>query len=221
MQKIVKSDTDRKTSKTEKIVIAIGVICFVLYVGMLMIQRIDERNDYQEAVALAKQGDWNGAAAKTVEHRSESNDADNLYLIASAEKNFADGDMVTAYNYIADLPHDYTGEFSGEVTKLKQDIDQAHEEWKAQKAREEEEKAKEREKQAAIEKEKQKAIEAERAKRIYIGDPESKIRKVFGEPDRVNRHVSKYGTMKQYVYEYDDGNTYIYTENGIVTDYQD
>jgi hypothetical protein len=54
---------------------------------------------------------------------------------------------------------------------------------------------------------------------IYIGDPENKIQKILGEPDRINRSVTSTHVSKQYVYG--NGTKYIYTEDGIVTSFQD
>lgn len=210
-----------KLTGTEKKLLVIGAICFVLYVGCLIIPKITEHYAYNKALDLARQGDWDSVVLKLDDYKWASDDSMNLYSIAAAEKSYADGDLVQTYYHLTDISANYAGEFSGEVSKMKQDIQAADEEWKKKEEAEEAAAAKERERQVAIEKEKQKAVEAERAKHIYIGDPESKIRKVFGEPDRVNRHVSEYGTLKQYVYEYDDGNTYIYTRDGVVTDFQD
>lgn len=219
MQKFTKNEV--KLTGTEKTLLVIGIVCLVLYLGCLIVPKITEHYAYKESLTLARQGDWNGVMLKLNDYKWESDDSRNLYSIAAAEKSYADGDLVQTYYHLTDISDNYVGEFSGEVSKMKQDIQAADEEWKKKEEAEEAAAAKERERQITIEKEKQKSVEAERAKHIYIGDPESKIRKVFGEPDRVNRHVSEYGTLKQYVYEYDDGNTYIYTRNGVVTDFQD
>ena len=63
---------------------------------------------------------------------------------------------------------------------------------------------------AAAEQERKDAI------KVRIGSPEANIIAKFGQPERVNRTVNRWGVSKQFVY---DG-VYIYTNNGVVTSSQ-
>jgi len=62
---------------------------------------------------------------------------------------------------------------------------------------------------------------AEQAKRdeitVTIGSPEADVIAKFGQPQEINRTVTQWGVSKQMVYE----GVYIYTDNGIVTSWQD
>lgn len=60
-------------------------------------------------------------------------------------------------------------------------------------------------------------IKAESAKQLHIGDAEFRIKEIYGEPKRINRTVTGEREHKQYVY---DG-FYIYTDDGIVTAFED
>jgi hypothetical protein len=60
-------------------------------------------------------------------------------------------------------------------------------------------------------------IKAESAKQLHIGDAEFRIKEIYGEPKRINRTVTGGREHKQYVY---DG-FYIYTDDGIVTAFED
>lgn len=159
--------------------------------------------DYNAAVALAKQGKWDDCAVKLVKSHEGDNRAKVLYNYANAQKNFGKNDFSMAKHYLKNIPDDYSGDFSAEIKQMKNIVTE-----KAAKQEADEKKAKE-------------AKEQEKAKHIYIGDPEEKIRKVFGTPDSVNRHVSSYSTTKQYVYYRGDKMICIYTEDGVVTDFQD
>ncbi|MBE6084965.1 MAG: hypothetical protein E7203_05765 [Selenomonas ruminantium] len=60
-------------------------------------------------------------------------------------------------------------------------------------------------------------IKAESAKQLHIGDAEFRIKEIYGEPKKINRTVTGEREHKQYVY---DG-FYIYTDDGIVTAFED
>lgn len=90
------------------------------------------------------------------------------------------------------------GEFSDKLKEIQTNVDQ--------KISEQEEKQKKLEADRA----------AERASKLYIGDPEVKIRDIYGEPDRVHRTVTAGHEFVQYVY----GDFYVYTEDGVVTSFQ-
>lgn len=58
---------------------------------------------------------------------------------------------------------------------------------------------------------------AERAANIEVGESESKITKVLGQPETINVTKVKNGEHKQYVYS---GERYVYTMNGVITGMQ-
>lgn len=137
----------------------------------------------------------------------------------------SDQDTIDAYEYLDRIDQNYNGPFAEDIIKAKQDITDSYNAAKARqdaitanvaaekKQKEEAEKAK-REAELAAEK-------AERDSHLYIGDSESKIRKVFGEPYEVNRTVVGGHESKQYVYDRGSKFLFIYTKDGIVTGYQD
>lgn len=157
---------------------------------------------YDDVVELLKEGKWRDAAVASVNYR-DCPEFEVLYYYANAkEKESNDTQSMTKY-YLDKIPDDYNGEFADEIKNYKQEI-------------------LDKEKQKKILEEKQRVEKAkEREKHLYIGDSESKIRKIFGTPDQVNRHVSDYATTKQYVYFRSDKMICIYTKDGIVTDFQD
>ena len=159
--------------------------------------------DYNAAVYLAKQGKWKECAVKLVKSHEGDSRAKVLYAYANAQENYGENNFDMAKHYLKDIPDDYDGDFSAEIKQMKDIV-------AGKAAQQEADKKKARE-----------AKEKEEAKHIYVGDPEEKIRKVFGTPDSVNRHVSSYGTTKQYVYYRGDKMICIYTEDGVVTDFQD
>lgn len=211
--------TQQNQQTSQSNVGCLGIIILIIVLsfgGCKLYEHHAETETYEEAVALAKDGKWDDVSVKLVRFSDEdtSSSRRNLYDIACAEEKYANSDFHMAQYYLKMVPDNYSGELADEVKDLRQKVDAAADEEKQQKEKEEAEK---------IEQAKQKkaAADAEHAKHLYIGDPESKIQKIFGTPDHVNRHVSSYGTTKQYVYEYDTGTVYIYTEDGKVTDYQD
>lgn len=59
--------------------------------------------------------------------------------------------------------------------------------------------------------------EAIKKKNVYLNMRVCNMYAAFGTPDNENRHVSSSGVSIQHVY----GRTYIYTDNGVVTSWQD
>ena len=57
------------------------------------------------------------------------------------------------------------------------------------------------------------------ARRVALGMSWCEIYASFGLPNAVNRSVGRYGEHIQFVYR--DSGRYVYTENGIVTSWQD
>lgn len=100
-----------------------------------------------------------------------------------------------AYDAIDKVPPKYYGPLKDRITEDRQNIASMLEEVQAE----------------------VKVEQEERNKKVYMGDPESKIRQVYGTPIKVNRTVTRGVERKQYVYS----NLYIYTENGRVIGWQD
>ncbi len=159
--------------------------------------------DYNTALNLAKQGKWQDCASKLVQSHEEDSRAKVLYAYAQAQKKYETNDFKMAQYYLKDIPDNYSGNFSEPIKQMKTMVSDKVVQ------------------QEANEKQAKAATEKEKGNHIYIGDSEEKIRKVFGEPDKVNRHVNSATTTKQYVYYRDNKMVCIYTENGIVTDFQD
>ncbi len=93
----------------------------------------------------------------------------------------------------------------------KDELEKPERDAKAQKAAEEHRQWMKQEAEAA------KKLQQERENSIYIGDNREKVLKVFGNPDTINRTVTKNLVHEQWVY----GRTYIYLENDRVTSWQD
>ena len=53
---------------------------------------------------------------------------------------------------------------------------------------------------------------------IRSGDPEEKIPAAMGQPDHVNSSKTSDGEIKQYVFNHNGKNFYVYTKNGVVTE---
>ncbi|TYZ23331.1 hypothetical protein [Selenomonas ruminis] len=53
---------------------------------------------------------------------------------------------------------------------------------------------------------------------IRPGDPEEKISAAMGQPDHVNSSKTSDGEIKQYVFNHNGKNFYVYTKNGVVTE---
>lgn len=98
------------------------------------------------------------------------------------------------------IPDDYSGQFADQIKMYKEYIN---------------EKIKKREE---IKKAAQEARQRDIDSHVYIGDSEYKVRKVMGEPLRINRTVSNNNTHEQWVY---NNGHYIYLDNGIVKGFQD
>lgn len=136
----------------------------------------------------------------------------------------SDQEIIRAYNLVNVNP-DFNGPFADDIKKVKTDLAGLYGEAKARQdqiiAQEAaEQKRKLDEENAKIEAERA-AKQAERDSHVYIGDDESKIRKVFGTPDHLNRTVIGGHVTKQYVYDRGSKFIYIYTKDGIVTGFQD
>lgn len=85
------------------------------------------------------------------------------------------------------FPEDYSGDFADDIKQMKQNLPQQKQE-----------------------------LEEKHKTQLFIGDPEEKIKQLYGEPDDVNTTNTGTNIHKQYVY----GHTYIYTDNGKVTSWQ-
>ena len=136
----------------------------------------------------------------------------------------SDQEIIRAYDLV-NVDHNYDGPFADDIKKVKTDIAGLYGEAKARQdqiiAQEAaEQKRKLDEENAKIEAERA-AKQAERDSHLYIGDDESKIRKVFGTPDQVNRTVIGGHVKKQYVYDRGSKFIFIYTEDGEVIGFQD
>jgi hypothetical protein len=57
-----------------------------------------------------------------------------------------------------------------------------------------------------------------RAIKLGVGSPEFDVIMKLGNPLEINRTVNKYGVRKQFIYP---GGVYVYTEDGVVTGWQD
>lgn len=159
--------------------------------------------DYNIALNLAKQGKWQDCAGKLVQAHNGDDRAKVLYAYAQAQQKYEINDFKMAQYYLKNIPDNYSGNFSEPIKQMKTMVLEKVIQQEAN------------QKQAKV------AAEKEKENHIYIGDPEEKIRKVFGEPDKVNRHVNSSTVTKQYVYYYKNKMVCVYTENGIVTDFQD
>lgn len=140
----------------------------------------------------------------TVERiQSKCPNAKEIYLYASSMINYYKGDIGLAGTYMQQIPDNYDGVLS---ENIKIDREKVISEYKVyqKKASEKQEREETQKKQ-------------ERDSHIYIDDPEEKIIQVYGQPNEVNKTVTKYGVSKQYVYD----NVLIYTEDGYVTGWQD
>ena len=157
---------------------------------------------YDETVDLINNKDWYDAAIRASRYKGNP-EFKGMYYYASAKDAEAKGYAASIEGYLEDIPDDYAGAFADEILEYKRDYLETK-------------KKKDNAMKQAI-----KEDEEERAKHIYIGDPESKIRDVMGEPDDINRTVNSGKVRKQYVFCRSHKNIYIYTENGIVTAFQD
>ena len=233
-----KEPSKYKKRKQRNNAITALIAFIVIFIGFISCMHGEEAQDvnnrtglhkriHEEARVAVDNKDWNGALEKLLRIESEykCSQCDALREYARAMRllnndNATDADIIKAYNHLNkinldDLSHEndfYT--YFRDIKQAKQDIAERYNSAKArQDVRDAEEKQQEKDKAA------QKA--AERDSHIYIGDPESKIRSVFGTPDQVNRTVVGGHEEKQYVYDRGSKLICIYTENGIVTGFQD
>lgn len=220
------------------IVVLIGAVVCIQYVQKEQ-QAAKEQAEIElheqmhtEILDDIKNSKWDVAFDKMTQNRLsyECNQCNVLRNYVSAMKLLKQGrnteqNVIDAYYYLNVIDHNYNGPFAEDIKKAQQDITGPYNDAKArreaiaakaaaeEKQKEEAEKAK-REAELAAEK-------AERDSHLYIGDTESKIRKVFGEPYEVNRTVVGGHESKQYVYDRGSKFLFIYTKDGIVTGYQD
>lgn len=205
------------------IIIAITVFLFLLFEYNEYKAKETGKIKYPEAIELLQQGEYDAASTKIFMYKKFNKKYDILYNYANAKEKIHKNDYSMAYYYVKDIdPSIVKDEFYyDDLVSIQNKLREEDE--KKQKAREKEFE----DRMAARERQRdQEAIERaqryeERKHRIYIGDPEDKITEIFGTPDSVNRHVSAYGTTKQYVYYRGDKMICIYTEDGIITDFQD
>lgn len=208
------------------VVLSMIIFCVATYMQSVN-KDIEEANEkYVKAVECARKGDWENCTraitpyvtvSKLIEGaRPFTEPKTVLYLYTQAQISLLHKNYEESNKYLELIDAiQYNGEFADEIIKLKTEILPPLLE--ANKHAEEERKRIEIEnKQAELEQ-----IVAERASKIYIGDDEAKIRTVMGEPDEVHRTVIGSTVKKQYVYWRGSNLICIYTEDGVVTAFQD
>lgn len=203
-------------------IIAVVFVCLIsaFYVWSEESEREYAEAQYIKAVEFIKQEKYHDASVALVNYYSYGKPKNpknhNLYCYVIAKKDMNEHDYSGA-GYIIERIVDSSAinEFYYEdLLTIKKTI-------KKEKNIKDEKYKAELQAQREKEKDKQKKEEEEHKKHLYIGDTEDKITELWGNPDSVNRHVSSYGTTKQYVYYRGNKMICIYTENGIITDFQD
>lgn len=187
------------------IVIISIVFSFFIVLGSLLSDSktlISSPSYIDKAVSCIKDGKYNDATVALVMKKDSDKTASVLYNYANAKEEEI-SDISMNHHYLQKIPDSYKGELADEIKTYKVAMQSKYDEYKKN----------ENIKNAAI----KKANDEERAKHLYIGDPENKIVKIYGKPNRINKTVigNDYES-KQYCYN----NMYIYTENGFVTAYQ-
>lgn len=174
---------------------------------------VEREKNYNQAVRYANVGKWEDVGGCLVRYIEVGGKYAALYNYANAMKYYTDdrkGLHDMANYYLKDVPEDYSDEFSDDIIKLKK------------KLKDEEDREREtREFRYKLEHEIDHELDEIASRHVFVGDIESKIERVYGEPETVNKHTSQYGVSKQYVYRRGDKTMYIYTEDGIVTDIQE
>lgn len=202
---------------------------------------------HDKIVLLLENQNWQDAYL-ALEDKKNCSECFAMGRYALAKRNYSgwgdnvDG-FIAAREAINAIDDDYNGLFSKEIKEYKGMIDEyssaameeihkkdearklAIKEADKKKKEEEARKKAEREAEEAKRKAKKEAEEAEereyRESHLYVGDPESKIQKVLGDPYQVNRTVIAGHTLKQYVYDRGYKFIFVYTEDGTVTGFQD
>lgn len=166
--------------------------------------------EYEKGLNELRIGNYDEASVSLVEFSTNRGkpiykykDGDIMYNIASAmEQYYGKRDYEMALQYLKDVPDSYfSGEFGDKLTEIKENAPQKSKQ------------------QQAKEKAQKEAEAKEYNSKLHVGDPENKIEDVMGTPESVNRTVSGSHEFKQYVYK--NSSVFIYTEDGIITGFQD
>ena len=194
------------SDNTIKIIVVISIVFSLLIVfGSLLSNNkhiLPSPPYIDKAVAYIKNGKYHDAGVALVMKIDSDKTANALYNYANAKEEEV-SDISMNHHYLKNIPDSYNGELSGEIKSYKIAMQSKYDQYAEAK----------KIKDAAI----KKANDEERAAHLYIGDPEEKIIKIYGRPNKVNKTVigNNY-VSKQYCYD----NMYIYTENGFITAYQ-
>lgn len=197
------------------VIIAIGCFGIFQYIQYKEspYNEVEREKNYNQAVKYANTGNWEEVGVCLVRYIEVGGKYAALYNYANAMEyynNDKKGLNDIAYHYLEKVPEDYSDEFSDDIIKLKKKIKD-----------EEDRERNNREFRYKLEHEIDHELDEIAARHVFVGDIESKIERVYGEPETVNKHTSQYGVSKQYVYRRGDKTMYIYTEDGIVTDIQE
>ena len=178
------------------------------------------QSGHSTAVAYLEAGEW-GNAMDTLSGLSDyrCDDCDTLLTYSYAMLKYkdgkaSDGGITTAHDSFEEIGEDYFGDLADNVRRDRERVNADYEKMKARQA--------EAKRQEEAAKAARKAAEdAERANNVYIGDPEEKVRRLFGTPDHVGRAVMGDTETKQFVYYAPGRNIIIYLQNGKVAGFMD
>jgi hypothetical protein len=185
------------------LVIFIGSFIGSCSTGGMSSTNNDVTKNYDEAIDLAKQNKWDGVTTKLVTCKDANQKVNVLYNYASAQKSFHNGDGNMAILYLKEISDDYDGELADDIRQFKKKLYPHEDEYKQQV------------------KEKEAEEKRYRDSHLYIGDPESKLEQLFGQPSAVHKTVTGNNEYIQYVFYRKDKTICIYTENGVVTSWQE
>ena len=166
-------------------------------------------SNYEKGLNELRSGKYSQATVDLVSFSSingksadKYKDGDIIYNIASAmEAYYTEKDYRMALHYLKDVPDSYfSGEFGDKLTEIKENAPQKSTQ------------------QQLEEKNQREAQAKEYSSKLHVGDPDNKIEDVMGTPESVNRTVSGSHELKQYVYK--NGSVLIYTQDGIITGFQ-
>ena len=208
-------------SKKKKWLIAIAIIVlfFVSYqqhqqnLHQQEVERFNAEYDYKQGIDAIEKHNFKEAnryflrfSRNRYSHDEKYKDGQVLGIYVAAKEHeispslSIDGGIDYAKRDLDQIPDDYNGQFADEIRSYKRYINR--------KLYENQERLKAN----------QLARQKDKENHVYVGDHESKVKKVMGEPQRVNRTVMENKTREQWVYGLGH---YIYIENGIVTSFQD
>ena len=187
---------------------------------------------HKEALEYIQQQKWNDAVQliRTLDKDSKCQECYVMEDYASAmdiikNGNNTDDEIVSAYGLLDRVDASYNGQFSDAISSAKDNIKDSFVAAKARRDAEQlrtaQEMAARNSKASTNDDAASEAEKKERETRIFVGDPESKIQNVLGAPEHVNRTVVSGHVSKQYVYTRGSKRIFVYTDDGIVTGFQD